>query len=229
VTVRVEHAITLPPRSKNVVVVHCSKSQPLPTSDFEPKPIHGLSDVYATDCRIIRDIHGNFCISVLNVTNNPVHLHPRQCIGTLTSSNGTMHQVCSQSESQLEGFTTDITMGSCLSATKRNRLRNFVTAYSRIFAVNPRKPTVVTTMEHHIITEDSQPEKDSYPLPHACDVLDQMNGAKFWTTLDAASAYWSMPLSEKDKEKPHFPFHGVSLNLMLRLTAYVMLGPRTRE
>jgi len=56
-----------------------------------------------------------------------------------------------------------------------------------------------------------------------------MNGAKFWTTLDAASAYWSMPLSEKDKEKPHFPFHGVSLNLMLRLTAYVMLGPRTRE
>ena len=31
-----------------------------------------------------------------------------------------------------------------------------------------------------------------------------MNGAKFWTTLDAASAYWSMPMSEKDKEKTAF-------------------------
>ena len=51
---------------------------------------------------------------------------------------------------------------------------------------------------------NSVTKKDSYPLPHVRDVLDQMNGAKFCTTLDAASAYWSMPLSEKDKEKTAF-------------------------
>ena len=28
-----------------------------------------------------------------------------------------------------------------------------------------------------------------------------MEGSKYWTTLDAASAYWSMPLVESDKEK----------------------------
>ena len=39
-------------------------------------------------------------------------------------------------------------------------------------------------------------KKDIYPLP-----LDKMEGAKFWSTLDAASAYWSMPLSETDQEK----------------------------
>ena len=267
VTVRVQRAINLPPRSENVVVVHCTKSQPLLTADFEPKPIHGLSGVYATDCRITPDIHGNFCISVLNVTNSPVLLHSRQCIGTLTSLNGTIHQVTSHSEPQWEGFATNITMGPCLSANEQNRLRHLVADYSRIFAANPRKPTVVTTMEHRIITDDSQPirrkpyripyawnsevndqiqqmlnndiirpssspwnspvilvkkkdnsmrfvcdfrglnsvtKKDSYPLPHVRDVLDQMNGAKFWTTLDAASAYWSMPLSEKDKEKTAF-------------------------
>ena len=32
-------------------------------------------------------------------------------------------------------------------------------------------------------------KKDSYPLPHIRDVIDKMEGAKFWTTLDAVSAY----------------------------------------
>eukprot|EP00795_Rhopilema_esculentum_P006977 gene6977-biopygen8406 len=31
-----------------------------------------------------------------------------------------------------------------------------------------------------------------------------MAGAKYWTTLDAASAYWSIPLTESDKEKTAF-------------------------
>ena len=31
-----------------------------------------------------------------------------------------------------------------------------------------------------------------------------MEGSVFWTTLDAASAYWSMPLDEEAKEKTAF-------------------------
>ena len=47
-------------------------------------------------------------------------------------------------------------------------------------------------------------KKDTYPLPHIKDVIDKMEGSKYWTTLDAASAYWSMPLAESDKEKTAF-------------------------
>ena len=47
-------------------------------------------------------------------------------------------------------------------------------------------------------------KKDTYPLPHIKNVLDKMAGAKYWSTLDAASAYWSMPLHEQDKEKTAF-------------------------
>ena len=47
-------------------------------------------------------------------------------------------------------------------------------------------------------------KKDTYPLPHMRDVIDKMAGSKYWTTLDAASAYWSMPLREEDKEKTAF-------------------------
>ena len=47
-------------------------------------------------------------------------------------------------------------------------------------------------------------KKDTYPLPHMRDVIDKMAGSRYWTTLDAASAYWSMPLREEDKEKTAF-------------------------
>ena len=51
---------------------------------------------------------------------------------------------------------------------------------------------------------NSVTKKDTYPLPHIRDVIDKMHGSKYWTTLDAASAYWSMPLREEDKEKTAF-------------------------
>ena len=47
-------------------------------------------------------------------------------------------------------------------------------------------------------------KKDTYPLPQIKDVIDKMHGAQFWTTLDAASAYWSLPLTESSKEKTAF-------------------------
>ena len=56
-------------------------------------------------------------------------------------------------------------------------------------------------------------KKDTYPLPHICDVIDKMHGARFWTTLDAASTYWSMPFAEEDRERLRFPCHGGSMSL----------------
>ena len=47
-------------------------------------------------------------------------------------------------------------------------------------------------------------KKDTYPLPHIRDIIDKMQDAKVWSTLDAAGAYWSMPLNENDKEKTSF-------------------------
>lgn len=51
---------------------------------------------------------------------------------------------------------------------------------------------------------NSATKKDSYPLPHIRDVIDKMSGAVYWSTLDAASAYWSIPLAEHDRGKTAF-------------------------
>ena len=42
---------------------------------------------------------------------------------------------------------------------------------------------------------------DTYPLPLIQEALDKMNGSRYWCTMSAASAYWSIPLSETEKEK----------------------------
>eukprot|EP00794_Sanderia_malayensis_P020856 gene20856-22901_t len=94
--------------------------------------------------------------------------------------------------------------------------------------LNPKRPEKNKLIVHKINTNDALPvyqktrpiptawetevnnqlndvtKKDTYPLPHIKDVLDKMSGSRYWSTLDAASAYWSMPLHEEDREKTAF-------------------------
>ena len=46
--------------------------------------------------------------------------------------------------------------------------------------------------------------KDSYPLPRIDDSLDALRRAKFFTTLDLASGYWQIELSDDAKQKSAF-------------------------
>ena len=47
-------------------------------------------------------------------------------------------------------------------------------------------------------------KKDFYPLPDIRDILDQLGNSRFYSTLDGASAYWSIPIRENDIEKTAF-------------------------
>ena len=46
--------------------------------------------------------------------------------------------------------------------------------------------------------------KDSYPLPRVDELLDQLHGARFFTTMDLASAYYQIPMHEEDIFKTAF-------------------------
>ena len=46
--------------------------------------------------------------------------------------------------------------------------------------------------------------KESYPLPRIDDTLDALAGARCFSTLDLASGYWQVGLTEDAKEKTAF-------------------------
>jgi len=47
-------------------------------------------------------------------------------------------------------------------------------------------------------------KKDVYPLPRMEDALDNMGGAKFFTTLDLISGFYQIEVDEQDREKTAF-------------------------
>ncbi|KAJ8652105.1 hypothetical protein O0I10_012295 [Lichtheimia ornata] len=63
---------------------------------------------------------------------------------------------------------------------------------------------------------NSQTVKDAYPLPNIDDVLGSMGGARYFSTLDAASGYWQIPMSKDAAEKSGFvcPYGTFTWNVM---------------
>ncbi len=62
----------------------------------------------------------------------------------------------------------------------------------------------------------SMVHQDSYPLPRIDDTLEKLGKAKNFSTMDAASGYWQIPIVEEDKEKLAFttPFGSYQWNRM---------------
>ncbi|CDH61220.1 retroelement pol polyprotein [Lichtheimia corymbifera JMRC:FSU:9682] len=58
--------------------------------------------------------------------------------------------------------------------------------------------------------------KDAYSLPQIDNLLDSMGGACVFSTLDAASGYWQIPLSKEASERSGFvcPFGTFTWNVM---------------
>jgi uncharacterized protein YqgQ len=48
--------------------------------------------------------------------------------------------------------------------------------------------------------------KDKYPLPEIERILKSFKGAKYYTTLDAASGYWQVMMAPEDRQKTAFQF-----------------------
>ena len=46
--------------------------------------------------------------------------------------------------------------------------------------------------------------KDVHPLPRIDDLLDALQGARWFSTLDLKRGYWQVPIMERDKEKTAF-------------------------
>ena len=50
--------------------------------------------------------------------------------------------------------------------------------------------------------------KDAYPLPQVNDIVDSLNGQKYFSTLDLTSGYWQVPVEQESIPKTAFVIPG---------------------
>ena len=73
---------------------------------------------------------------------------------------------------------------------------------SRIILVRKKDGSTRFAVDYRSLNDVTK--KDSYPIPELRDILDKLHGSNYFSTLDGASAYWSVPIAEKDREKTAF-------------------------
>ena len=229
--VRMQSNVSLPPRSYSIVNVKCSNSLSLITADFEPKPLMGVSGVYATSCMIIPDLDVIFQISLLNVNNDKVTINSRKFIGAVSIVKGNVATSEPAKVEKPSSSKLNIIHGNAISEKEEDQLRALISQYGDIFAVNPRKPTPVRNMTHHIITDKAQPVRmKPYRIPHAWnkEVSDQVQQMLDNKIIRPSSSPWNVPviLVRKMGNSMRFicDFHGLN-NVTKKIhTLYRILG-----
>ncbi|GES85708.1 retroviral-like aspartic protease 1 [Rhizophagus clarus] len=58
--------------------------------------------------------------------------------------------------------------------------------------------------QDHPLSLNDITKKDNYPLPRIDEILDSLNRAQWFTTLDLASGYWQIKVKAEDQEKTAF-------------------------
>lgn len=59
---------------------------------------------------------------------------------------------------------------------------------------------------------NSVSKSDTYLMPHVDDLIDQLGGAYYITTMDLTRGYWQVPVAEDAKQKTAFRHHSDSFS-----------------
>ena len=76
---------------------------------------------------------------------------------------------------------------------------------------------------------NSATKKAAYPMPDSKDIFDRLEGSSIFSTLDCASAYWSIPVREEDKDVQRSYQRGDISNSTGCHSGFVTLKLLTRE
>jgi len=76
---------------------------------------------------------------------------------------------------------------------------------SPIVLVRKKDGTLRLCVDYRNLNSVTKPDK--FPIPRIDDILDQLGESKYFSTLDMASGYWQIKVSEESQEKTAFITH----------------------
>ena len=80
--------------------------------------------------------------------------------------------------------------------------------YNSPTCIVPKKPDAQGIVKTRMVIDyrglNQKTIGDAYPLPNICDILDQLGGAKYFSTLDLASGFHQIPMDQDSQAKTAF-------------------------
>jgi Reverse transcriptase (RNA-dependent DNA polymerase). len=87
-------------------------------------------------------------------------------------------------------------------------IRNSQSPYNTPIWIVPKKPDSQGNKRWRLVLDfralNEKTIGDSYPLPNITDILDQLGGAKYFSTFDLASGFHQIKMSTEDRHKTAF-------------------------
>lgn len=81
-------------------------------------------------------------------------------------------------------------------------IRESSSPYGSLIVVKKKDRSLCMRMDYRQINNKTR--KDAFPLPHIKESLDALTGARWFPTLDLASGYNQVPITEADRPKTAF-------------------------
>ncbi|KAL5015646.1 hypothetical protein ScPMuIL_007270, partial [Solemya velum] len=175
------------------------------------------------DCELSRKVP----VRLLNITSEPAIVQEGSRIGMLYPVQNEIHSVPSN-ETNASTNKDEVKTGSALPIKqrayrlpvhKREEVDKQVESMLEQGIVSPSlspwaSPIVLVEKKHDTHKSyrfcvdyrklNKVTKVDAYPLPRIDDTIDVLSGSQYFSTLDLASGFWQMGLSEKAKEKTAF-------------------------
>ena len=73
---------------------------------------------------------------------------------------------------------------------------------SQVLLVRKKDGSMRFVIDYRKLNDNTK--RDDYPMPNVRDLIDELNGAKYFSCMDLPSAYWHIPMEETSIEKTAF-------------------------
>ena len=91
---------------------------------------------------------------------------------------------------------------------KNDIIKHSNSPYNFPLLIVPKKPDSQGQIKTRMVIDyralNEKTISDAYPLPNICDILDQLGGAKYFSTLDLASGFHQIPMDPDSQQKTAF-------------------------